>query len=401
MIKKLIISLAVLIVLLSASREKSTSKDYLKNVLEKLNKIESASYISEHEQWFPGDTAASRIQHHFVQEYKNPSDTTIGAKYVMLDSLTKTKADFCYDGQMRAVFLRDEKEIIIDSFTVRPLPFRPLNPPFYNYTASIINYALHTKDSISLEIQELKNDIFVRLTINEDEQVEFFGKAFHMPPSPYDFGENTSIYEIWIDKKSDLPYKRRREMFHDISVETCQNAEFNQLNINNFKASDYFPADYKLIPYGTDKNNHKNNALLNKKAPDWTLQSADKEPVSLSDFKSKVLMIQFTSVTCGPCKASIPFLKELQKEYKESDFEFVAIESSSNNTNVLKTYMDRNRFNYQFLLSDKQVLKDYSISSYPVFYILDQNRNIKEVIKGYGAGNTDNQIRTVINQLLK
>lgn len=401
MIKKLIISLAVLIVLLSASREKSTSKDYLKNVLEKLNKIESASYISEHEQWFPGDTAASRIQHHFVQEYKNPSDTTIGANYVMLDSLTKTKADFCYDGQMRAVFYRDEKEIIIDSFTVRPLPFRPLNPPFYNYTASIINYALHTKDSISLEIQELKNDIFVRLTINEDEQVEFFGKAFHMPPSPYDFGENTSIYEIWIDKKSDLPYKRRREMSHDISVETCQNAEFNQLNINNFKASDYFPADYKLIPYGTDKNNHKNNALLNKKAPDWTLQSADKEPVSLSDFKSKVLMIQFTSVTCGPCKASIPFLKELQKEYKESDFEFVAIESSSNNTNVLKTYMDRNRFNYQFLLSDKQVLKDYSISSYPVFYILDQNRNIKEVIKGYGAGNTDNQIRTVINQLLK
>lgn len=401
MIKKLIISLAVLIVLLSASREKSTSKDYLKNVLEKLNKIESASYISEREQWFPGDTAASRIFHQFIQEYKNPSDTTIGAKYVMLDSLTKTNAEFCYDGQMRAVFYRDEKEIIIDSFTVRPLPFRPLNPPFYNYTASIINYALHTKDSISLEIQELKNDIFVRLTINEAEQVEFFGKAFHMPPSPYDFGENTSIYEIWIDKKSDLPYKRRREMSHDISVEICQNAEFNQLNINNFKASDYFPADYKLIPYGTNKNNHKNKAFLNKKAPDWTLQSADKRPVSLSDFKSKVLMIQFTSVTCGPCKASIPFLKELQKEYKESDFEFVAIESSSNNTNVLKTYMDRNRFNYQFLLSDKQVIKDYSISSYPVFYILDQNRIIKEVIKGYGAGNTDNQIRTVINQLLK
>ncbi len=401
MIKKLIISSSLFLVLFAACKENYTSKAYLKTILEKLSTIESASYFSTVENWNPGDTAASFVVTEFVKEYNNPADTTIGAKFVNLDSLTKTKAAFCYDGQMKAVFYNDEKEIIIDSFIVRPLPFRPLNPPFYNYVTSIVNYSLTTQDSISLEMEEHKDYVFVRLAINENEQVEFFGKAFHMPPSPYNDGDNTSIYELWIDKKTDLPYKVRREMSHNISVITCRDTEFNKLDITNFNASDYFPSDYEIRPYGYRQDNNKKSALLNKEAPTWTLQTADNQSISLSDLKSKVLMIQFTSVSCGPCRASIPFLRELQKVYKESDFDFVAIESTSNDTHALKSYMKRNQFNYKFLLSTKEVLKDYSVSSYPVFFILDENRIVKDVINGYGKGTTDNEIRTIINELIK
>ncbi len=400
MIKKFIANSTLLIVLFSACKENYSSKDYLKTVLKRLNTVESASYLLTSENWNPGDTAASFIFTGFVKEYKNPLDTTIGAKFVKLDTLTKTKASFCYDGQMRAVFYNDEKGIVIDSFTVRPLPFRPLTPPFYNYVTSIIKYVLTTQDSISLKIKEQKSYIFVRLAISEDEQIEFFGKAYRMPPSPYDYGDRTSIYELWIDKKTDLPYKVRREMSHNISVETCQNTEYNKLDINNFKASDYFPSDYKIRPYGYKRNDSKVSTLLNKEAPSWTLQSLDNQSISLSDFKSKVLMIQFTSISCGPCRASVPFLKKLQKDYTVSDFDFVAIESTSNNINALQSYMNRNRFNYKFLLSNKEMLKDYSIRSYPVFFILDKNRVVKEVINGYGEGTTDNKIRTVINELI-
>lgn len=399
--KKKIIALSFFVVLFASCKENYTTKDYLKTVLDKLNRIESASHYSVGENWNPGDTAASFTQSYFVKEYRNPSDTTIGSKFVTLDTLTKRRAEFCYDGQMRAIFYNDDKGIIIDSFKVRPLPFRPLTPPFYNYVTSIIKYALTTNDSISLEMQEKGNDIFVRLTINENEQVEFFGKAYHIPPSPYDFGDNTSIYEIWISKKSDLPYKVRREMSHNISIETCLYPEFNKLDINSFKASDYFPKDYEIRQYGYRLDDQKSNILLNKKASNWTLQSANNQSISLSDFTSKVLMIQFTSVSCGPCRASIQFLKELQKEYAVTDFDFVAIESTSNNLNALRNYMNRNQFNYKFLLANKEVLADYSIRSYPVFLILDKNRMIKEIINGYGAGTTDNKIRTVINRLIE
>lgn len=122
--KNLIIYSILLIVLLSACKENYTSKDYLNTVVEKLNKVETASYLSTIENWNPGDTTASFITRRFVKEYNNPSDTTIGAKHVALDALTKTKADFCYDGQMRALFNNDEKEIVIDDFTARPFSMR-------------------------------------------------------------------------------------------------------------------------------------------------------------------------------------------------------------------------------------------------------------------------------------
>ena len=373
----------------------------MNTVLDKLNKVESASYFLTGENWNPGDTAASFIFTEFVKEYKNPSDTTIGAKFVKLDSMTKTKAYFCYDGQMRASFYNDEKGIVIDSFTVRPLPFRPLTPPFYNYVTSIVKYALTTQDSISIEIKEQKSNVFVRLTINEDEQIEFFGKAYHIPPSPYDYGDNTSIYELWIDKKTDLPYKVRREMSHNISVSSVSNFIFNKLDIKDFIASDYFPKDYEIRQYGQKTGKSQSGELIGQKAPDWTLQTDDNQNISLSDLKSKVLMIQFTSVSCGPCRASIPFLKELQNDYKKTDFDFVAIESTCNSTNSFSSYKKRNQFNYKFLLSNKQILKDYSIQSYPVFFILDKNRIVKEVINGYGERTTDEKIRTIINELIK
>ncbi len=79
----------------------------------------------------------------------------------------------------------------------------------------------------------------------------------------------------------------------------------------------------------------------------------------------------------------------------------MAIECTANSLNALKNYQERNSINYRFLFSTEDVLKDYSISSYPVFFILDENRIIKEVITGYGEGTTDNKIKSAINELIK
>jgi len=63
--------------------------------------------------------------------------------------------------------------------------------------------------------------------------------------------------------------------------------------------------------------------------------------------------------------------------------------------------MDHNKFDYTFLQADKEVLKNYSIESFPVFFILDQTRIIREIIKGYAEEATDERIRIAVNKLLK
>ncbi len=387
-------------ILLNCSNVDYNKKDYLHKVLNNLNTIKSATYYETTEAWAPGDTSASGVYNHYVKEFDNPSDTTIGASYVRLLQEDTTQMTFCYDGNMRAVVYEQDKMIGIDSFLVRSLPFRPLSPPFFNYTKSIIKYALETKDSILTEFEDLGETLFFRLTIFGDNQVEFFGKAYYMEINPYDFGETTSKYELWIDKSTDLPYRFRREMSHDINVSSCSNVELNKNKIEDFNASDYFQPDYAISPYGSEYKSEKVNDLIGQVAPDWILKDANDNTIALKDLKSKVLMIQFTSVSCGPCRASIPFLKQLASEYKREDFDFVAIESWAKNANVLKSYQGRNNVDYKFVMSTRDVTNSYQIRSVPVFFILDENRVIKKVLNGYGEGSTDKEIRDAINELI-
>lgn len=397
--KKNIVVLSLIIFGLLSCVEEYTSADYLKKVVKEMEKIESATYCVEREAWQPGDTAAAFINKRYVESYRNSSDTTIGSSWAIFETEEKTHLEFAYDGKIRTLIYDDVKGIVIDSFKVRKLPFRPVTPPFFNYTENIIKYILENNDSTSLEQNDLGEEVYLKLTIYEDRQVEFFGKAHYMPKNPYTF-DPTSIYELWIDKKSNLPRKVRREMSHDISVSSVSGYEFNKQSIKDFVASDFFPKDYEIRQYGQKRKKRQLNDLIGKKAPDWTLQNDIKQNISLSDLKSKVLMIQFTSVSCGPCRASIPFLKDLSTEYDKSDFDFVAIESTSKNTNVLKSYMKRNDFDYKFLLSTKDVLNKYSISSFPVFFILDENRIVKKVINGYANEKTDKEIRSLINKMI-
>ena len=399
MIRKSIIALTLTIFLFNACTENYNSTEYLNKVLKNLEKIESATYILYGESWNHGDTAYSFAFTNYVESYRNLEDTTIGASWAKFDTKDKAKLSFAYDGKMRILIYDDLKRLVIDSFKVRKLPYRPASPPFYNYTESIIRYILENNDSTSVEQKDMGAEIYLKLTIYEDRQVEFFGKAHYTPKNPYTF-DPTSIYELWINKQTNLPYRVRREMSHDIYVRSVSDSEFNKLNIEKFVASDYFPKDYEVRQYGQIEKKRQPNALIGKKAPNWTLLTADKQNLSLTDLKSKVLMLQFTSVSCGPCKASIPFLKELPSNYKKEDFDFVAIESTSRNTNVLKNYMNRNDFEYKFLLSKKEVLQRYSINSFPVFFILDENRVIKNVINGYGKGTTDKEVKNLINKLI-
>jgi len=50
---------------------------------------------------------------------------------------------------------------------------------------------------------------------------------------------------------------------------------------------------------------------------DFTLPNLDGKDVTLSDFKGKVILLNFWATWCGPCKAEIPAFVELQDQYRD------------------------------------------------------------------------------------
>jgi len=375
-------------------------KEYLTEVYQKLNKVHSASYTIRKETWAPFDTVPSFVYNLYAIEIDNPSDTTIGACYV---SFTEDKSNVksIYDGQMSAIFFHEHRGVIIDSFKIdRELEFRPLSAPFFNYTRSIIDYILNTEDTISLSFEYTDSAYYYRLNILEDQQVEFFGSAYHMPKNPYNMGETTSQYELWIDKKTDLPYRVRRKMSHDISVSSVSEVEINTHSLEDFNAGDYLPDDYEYREWGVDNKKTKQEPIKGEIAPDWTLRSTDNTDVTLNDLDSKLILLQFTSVSCGPCRVSVPFLNGLLTEYPNEQLAVIAIECTAKSVRAIKHYREVNEIKYPLLKSNDEVKENYQVSSFPAFYLIDENREVVHVSKGYAEGKTDEKLKKIIHQYI-
>ena len=67
----------------------------------------------------------------------------------------------------------------------------------------------------------------------------------------------------------------------------------------------------------------------------------------------------------------------------------------------LQNYAKRKELNYMFLDGDDKVIEDYRTGgAAPYFFILDKERIIRKVIRGYGMGKTDKEITEAIEELL-
>lgn len=71
-------------------------------------------------------------------------------------------------------------------------------------------------------------------------------------------------------------------------------------------------------------------------APDFTLQQQDGSAFTLSGLKGKYVLVDFWASWCGPCRASVPDLKELYGKYKGKGLEIVGVTNDSNKENWLK-----------------------------------------------------------------
>ena len=132
---------------------------------------------------------------------------------------------------------------------------------------------------------------------------------------------------------------------------TCSDVVLNQLSIAGLNLYNYVPQDYEIRKYGEQKKVTQPAAtdLIGQKAPDWMLKDMYEKPVALSEFKSKVLLVNLTGIGCGACHASIPFLNGLKGKFNAGEFEVVSIETWGREPHSLRTYADKNQINYSFL----------------------------------------------------
>jgi thiol-disulfide isomerase/thioredoxin len=106
----------------------------------------------------------------------------------------------------------------------------------------------------------------------------------------------------------------------------------DMIRYGNFdKASEFFTLFLEKITPGYYKDfvsaEYETTAAVTpgKPAPDFTLEDIDGNPVSMSDFRGKVVYLDFWASWCGPCMRQMPAMKELKKRMEGKDVVFLYI----------------------------------------------------------------------------
>ena len=110
----------------------------------------------------------------------------------------------------------------------------------------------------------------------------------------------------------------------------------------------------------------------------FSFKDTNGKKVSLSDFKGKVILLDFWATWCVPCKQEIPGFIELQKKYGDRGLQIVGL-SVDDSLNMAKQYATQMKMNYPILLAEgkEDVLKAYDpIPSIPVSVIIDRGGRI-------------------------
>jgi cytochrome c biogenesis protein CcmG/thiol:disulfide interchange protein DsbE len=114
-----------------------------------------------------------------------------------------------------------------------------------------------------------------------------------------------------------------------------------------------------------------------KSAPEFTLKDVNGSAVNLSDYKGKVVLLNFWATWCGPCKIEIPWFIDFEQKYKDRGFAVLGVAMDDEGWEIVKPYIDKSKINYRIVVGNDSVATMYGgIDSLPTTFVLDRDGKI-------------------------
>jgi len=120
-----------------------------------------------------------------------------------------------------------------------------------------------------------------------------------------------------------------------------------------------------------------------KMAPGFKLNNIRGGTTELSDFKGKVVLINFWATWCAACVEEMESMQNLYNDLKKKDVEIVAISIDRWNEDRIIDYADKKNLNFHILRDpDQKVRKQYYIMGLPTSYLIDGDGKIRGYVSG-------------------
>lgn len=131
--------------------------------------------------------------------------------------------------------------------------------------------------------------------------------------------------------------------------------------------------------------------------PDFKLKDISGREVKLSDYKGKIVILNFWAVWCKYCKQEMPDLNELNKELEKGNDAVIIAVDAQEKIDTVKSYLNDNNITLHVLLDeDGAVTQTYGVSGFPTTFIIDRDGYAVTYIPG---ATTRETLLDIINKI--
>jgi peroxiredoxin len=140
--------------------------------------------------------------------------------------------------------------------------------------------------------------------------------------------------------------------------------------------------------------------VAGKAAPDFTLPGIDGQPVSLQQYRGKVVFLNFWATWCIPCREEMPGLEQLHQKYQSDGLAVLAIDLKESAEQV-KTFFQKHGLSFPSLLDQQgSVFRDYLVVGMPTTYLIGRDGQL--LARGIGGRDwTRAEAQELIRTLMK
>jgi peroxiredoxin len=112
-------------------------------------------------------------------------------------------------------------------------------------------------------------------------------------------------------------------------------------------------------------------------AADFILKDLSGKPVRFSEFKGKVVLLNFWTTWCPPCRVEMPAMERLYQAYRDDGLVVVAVSMDRSPADKVKAFVEELGLNFPVLHDrDERVARLYSVPGVPTSYIVDARGRI-------------------------
>jgi thiol-disulfide isomerase/thioredoxin len=120
-----------------------------------------------------------------------------------------------------------------------------------------------------------------------------------------------------------------------------------------------------------------------QKAPPLVIRDLQGRTFRLSSYKGKVVLINFWATWCPPCRAEMPDLIKMQREYRTRGLQVIGVTYPPQTVGEVRRFIGKLRVNYPVALGTKETKALFDQGeTLPITVVIDREGNFRELIEG-------------------